>query len=233
MSERHSWSLWTPNIIGAVAAMVVALCASQIASDTAETLLAANWPELVLSVSPSDGPSLASLAEQLVSPRSEQEDVDASARAAIAPIAGDLATRSLLSDPLGMKAVRVLGQAAEWRNDSRLAEQLMMLGGSRGLRDATIDYWLLRYFAAREDYARALDRVDALLRVFPELLAECLSDLVRNSRSVEGSPTAYRVAEFRPAVASKLSERLPQADERFVRFARASTRHEGWAEPPH
>jgi hypothetical protein len=46
---------------------------------------------------------------------------------------------------------------------------LITLAGSRSIRDAETDYWLLRYFAAREDYARALNRVDALLRIFPVL----------------------------------------------------------------
>lgn len=83
--------------------------------------------------------------------------------------AAGFARRALAADPLDVRAIRVLGLAAERTGDTALAEKLLDNAGARSRRDGPTQLWLFARHAALGDYDEAFARADALLRDRPEL----------------------------------------------------------------
>jgi tetratricopeptide (TPR) repeat protein len=83
--------------------------------------------------------------------------------------AAGLARQALEADPLDVRAIRVMGLAAERTGDPKLAEKLLADAGARSRRDGPTQIWLFSRYAATGDYDQAFARADALLRDRPEM----------------------------------------------------------------
>ncbi len=79
------------------------------------------------------------------------------------------ATRLIRAEPMRVSALRDLGLLADARGDRVRAAAIMTQAAARGYRDTATQAWLLRQALTREDLAAALPRLDAVLRVSPEL----------------------------------------------------------------
>ena len=83
--------------------------------------------------------------------------------------AEDQATRLIRAEPMRVSALRDLGLLADASGDRPRAAAIMAQAAARGYRDTATQAWLLRQALTREDLAAALPRLDAVLRVSPEM----------------------------------------------------------------
>jgi tetratricopeptide (TPR) repeat protein len=101
-------------------------------------------------------------AEQLASDPAQAAAAEAHAR------------RALVANPLDGRAYRVLGQLADAAGDIDRAAGLYGLAADRSPQDLRARAWLLDHALASQDAAGAVDHLDALLRLNPNLLPRML-----------------------------------------------------------
>lgn len=115
-----------------------------------------------------------------------------------AEAAAGYARRALEADPLDVRAIRVMGLAAERSGDPKLAETLMADAGARSRRDGPTQIWLFSRYAATGDYDRAFARADALLRDRPELAQRFYPVLSELATRPEATPALARRLKTMP-----------------------------------
>ena len=79
----------------------------------------------------------------------------------------DLVARTLATDPLNARAIRILGQLALGDNDEAAAGRLMQAAARRSLRESVAVYWLMQKSHELGDPAQTLAYADALMRSRP------------------------------------------------------------------
>ena len=92
-----------------------------------------------------------------------------------------LARRALHNDPMNARAYRILAQLAELGGDEARADVLMQAAFQHSKRESYASYWLAHKAGAQGDFTRAVELIDGLLRVRPQLtraLAPFLLNLV-------------------------------------------------------
>ena len=134
-------------------------------------------PEVALAWSPGHPEALAEAAERSF------EAGDPEARRA----AFDLARRVMISSPLAPTPLRLLALEAEEREEQAKAVKLMRLAAERSPRDAKAQIWLADQALLADDYGAGLERVDALLRIWPGLGSTLFPALAQMSTEEEAS----------------------------------------------
>jgi hypothetical protein len=151
--------------------------AMQRASQTASDRLG-GWAEIALNAL-TDGPDEAGNA-----------DAHAAGKARRAPLssqelqeARSFAERALSSDPLNVRALRLLGQVAVIAGDRNMANRYMRAAAARSLGESQAVFAMLRDSFARKDYAQVIYYSDALLRKRPQLVGSVIPMLASMSES--------------------------------------------------
>lgn len=170
-------------------------------------LAAERFPGTALAVGFRDARALSAGAEadlkEATTP-SEIAAVEAQARAA------------LRRAPYDVRALRVLGMAAQRRGDFPEAVRLMELGSSLSLRDSATQVWLFEQGIAQRRYRSAFRNADALLRRTPSASSAIFPAMIRAT----GDPAAigplvetlsYQPS-WRPAFLVQLGARAPTSD---------------------
>jgi hypothetical protein len=148
------------------AALVLLWIAWRIVAATAADNLAATDPQAALRWSPGHAAALTALADQLLLPAigaapDAAKSFDPNRVAA-------LAARALAANPLEERALRQLSDVAEASADDSRADALMQLALERSKRDFQAQTWQFKQRLSAQDYAAALENIDAILRVWPQ-----------------------------------------------------------------
>lgn len=143
-----------------IAAVGVFWLAWQIITIAVADFYALSRPELALAWDPDHAEALMEVAEQQL-----PFVVDKAQQQAIANLAG----RAMIGDPLSAVPLRVFALIAEANGDDHRADSLMRMAAARSLRDVRSQIWLADYQLLNGNYSEAFERIDALLRVWPEL----------------------------------------------------------------
>ena len=101
------------------------------------------------------------------------------------PEAAALAARAVTANPVDARAIKVLGVLADRAGKPQKALELMTLSDKVSRRDAYTQTWLMQHDLQTGNYAQALVRADALLRVYPEagkILIPALTTIATDSR---------------------------------------------------
>ena len=156
-------------------------------------------PEVALAWSPGHPEALAEAAE-----RSFEYGDPAARRAAF-----DLARRVMIASPLAPTPLRLLALEAEEREEQAKAVRLMRLAAERSPRDAKAQIWLADQALLTDDYGAGLERVDALLRIWPGLGTTLFPALARMSTEEEASAALLDTIRKNPPWRSALLAAMP------------------------
>jgi len=149
--SRH-WNALFLVIAGIVLALLVV-------RNTAIALAIPKHPELALRLNPSSGEALDSYATELAN----SADPNDQAKAAI------FAVRALRESPLFSRPFLIVALQHERAGQSAVAIAVMNIAARRDPRSFSVRQWLLQHQLERGDYAAAIDEVDAMTRLRPEL----------------------------------------------------------------
>lgn len=110
-----------------------------------------------------------------------------------------LALRAIRRHPLEGRALRVLGAAAELRGDRAAASALMRAAAATTPRDSATQFWLAINALADRDLESALQKLDRLVRVEPELQRDAFPILATIASNPVGAPAIARYLADAPA----------------------------------
>ena len=143
-------------------------------------------PDIALAFDSEHAAALRQVAEQKLSDIADEEQ-----RRELA----ELAERALINEPLNPAPLRVLALVTEEEGDDPRAESLMKLAAGRALRDEKAQIWLADYHLLAGDFHQAMEHIDALLRVWPNLgetLFPVLAELTGEAESAEAVVSTLR-----------------------------------------
>lgn len=127
------------------------------------------------------------------------------------PAAFALARRAMISNPLAAAPLRLLGLEAEERGDEARAHELMQLAVERSPRDLKAQIWLADHALLAGDFELGLDRVDALLRVWPSLGETLFPVLAQLTTNEESSGALMRKLQENPPWRRPMLAAMPAA----------------------
>ena len=165
------------------------ILAWQVISRTLASYLADFAPEDALVVNGSEPLALVNLAD---------EQLNALIPPQPAVPAGQFAKDALLQDPLNARALRILGQLADYAKDDMRAKSLMALAARYSLRESVATAWMAHESYETKDYPRAIYYSDVLLRTRPNFAASVMPLFGHLAETKEASGELKRLLRTNP-----------------------------------
>jgi hypothetical protein len=104
----------------------------------------------------------------------------------------------LADEPLNSQALLNLAILADLENDRKTAEEIVLIGAKRSLRDTQAQISAVQILLVQKKYDRALYHMDGLLRSIPEHLVELQPTLVSLVNVPEALPELVKVLAGKP-----------------------------------
>jgi hypothetical protein len=196
---------WPKAILFAVLAAALAW---EVTSTTVVAFLANVAPEQALNIRSRQSAALLNLAQKKL------DDAPSNSGLALPAIADEvrrMGEQALLSDPLNARALRLLGQIADFSKDELRSWQFMQAAARRSLNETDALGWLMSKAAERQDHAAALRYADILLRTRPQLGTEVIPVLARLAENRTAAPALKDMLIQNPPWRLQFFETLPSS----------------------
>jgi hypothetical protein len=186
-----------------IAGFVACWLAVQIAVGAVSDYFAISKPDLALAWNPDHAEALAEAAER----RFE------SAAAAEKQGALGLARQAMIESPLIASPLRLLALKAEEEGDEARARRMMQMAAQRSPRDLKAQIWLADEALLAGDFSLGLERIDALLRIWPALGETLFPALARMTTEAAASDALLASLRDSPPWRKSLFARMPSVVE--------------------
>jgi hypothetical protein len=123
--------------------------------------------------------------------------------------AGEFAENALLPDPLNPRAIRILGQLADYAKDNGRAESLMALAARYSLGESAAVAWMLQKSLKTNNYAQVMYYADVLLRSRPQISEYILRELGNLAENKDASGELKKLLDTNPPWRSYFFALLP------------------------